>query len=435
MTNFDCGVVELSKQDFYGVYIITSLKVGCKYDTYVGFSVDPSRRLRQHNGDLTMGAKKTSRKQPWELVMVVHGFPDEKSALRFEWAWQHSKISRHIASDPKIKVLPKSTVTKLPSMLKVVDLMLNSIPWNRLPLTVQWINIKYMEDFLQHVQPPKHMRILFGPIVWQKSTTAGSVQDDEYEYTCMICLEDIELKSERWLGCGRAMCRMRAHMPCLADWFLKDDPTHLLPVTGSCPVCRTPLRWGDLVQKYGHEFRVETSKRRGKKKSAGQPCTEPQTPTRSAVKSGPTDACVHTTPSTALSSVLNELELSSPVLQQPEIVPEIEKTRRKTAGKCRHLTAVDLFPSLPNADSLEKTIDKRTSGQSSARASNGSVYIDSPVRTGIQTHTIPVASSLLPRTNTNAIIILDQSGCEEDNELPPYYTMSLKERLDAARHH
>ncbi|KNC73917.1 hypothetical protein SARC_13524, partial [Sphaeroforma arctica JP610] len=127
----------LSRKYFYGVYLLTSKKPTCKYHTYVGFSVDPPRRLRQHNGELTMGAKRTLRKRPWESVLVVHGFPDEKAALRFEWAWQNGKASRHISSSPTIQGLAKTTVTRLPNMLKVVDCMLNTVPWNRLPLTIQ----------------------------------------------------------------------------------------------------------------------------------------------------------------------------------------------------------------------------------------------------------------------------------------------------------
>ncbi len=56
--------------------------------TYVGATVDPDRRLRQHNGELVGGARAT-RGDVWTRVCLVSGFPDERAALQFEWMWKH----------------------------------------------------------------------------------------------------------------------------------------------------------------------------------------------------------------------------------------------------------------------------------------------------------------------------------------------------------
>ena len=56
--------------------------------TYIGATIDVNRRLQQHNGVLSGGAKATHGKV-WERVCHVSGFPTERAALQFEWAWKH----------------------------------------------------------------------------------------------------------------------------------------------------------------------------------------------------------------------------------------------------------------------------------------------------------------------------------------------------------
>lgn len=56
--------------------------------SYVGATVDPDRRLRQHNGELVGGARAT-RGDTWERACLVSGLPDERAALQFEWMWKH----------------------------------------------------------------------------------------------------------------------------------------------------------------------------------------------------------------------------------------------------------------------------------------------------------------------------------------------------------
>ncbi|KAH8741459.1 hypothetical protein FG386_002413 [Cryptosporidium ryanae] len=73
-------------------YLLTS--EAKKKASYIGYSLNPCRRLRQHNGEIKNGAKKTKSGTPWEIGVCVGGFPDRISALRFEWAWQHPNICR-----------------------------------------------------------------------------------------------------------------------------------------------------------------------------------------------------------------------------------------------------------------------------------------------------------------------------------------------------
>ncbi|KAF9559892.1 hypothetical protein CPC08DRAFT_637226 [Agrocybe pediades] len=66
---------------FYACYLLKSLQPGS---------------TAQHNGELTQGARKTKAKRPWEMQMIVHGFPSRLAALKFEWAWQHPQKSRYM---------------------------------------------------------------------------------------------------------------------------------------------------------------------------------------------------------------------------------------------------------------------------------------------------------------------------------------------------
>ena len=65
-------------------YLLASIDTN---KTYIGATVDPDRRLRQHNGQIGGGAKAT-RGHQWHRVVLVSGFPDERAALQFEWAWK-----------------------------------------------------------------------------------------------------------------------------------------------------------------------------------------------------------------------------------------------------------------------------------------------------------------------------------------------------------
>ena len=61
--------------------------VNPKGRTYVGFSTNLDRRLRQHNGELQGGARYTHG-STWIRFLSVTGFPTQQAALQFEWAWK-----------------------------------------------------------------------------------------------------------------------------------------------------------------------------------------------------------------------------------------------------------------------------------------------------------------------------------------------------------
>tara|TARA_Y100000389_G_C17287321_1_gene426152 strand:+ start:101 stop:520 length:420 start_codon:yes stop_codon:yes gene_type:complete len=67
------------------LYIISN-----KCYTYVGVSPDPTRRLRQHNGEIKGGAKYTTSKgSGWKHICLVSGFRNKIESMQFEWAVKH----------------------------------------------------------------------------------------------------------------------------------------------------------------------------------------------------------------------------------------------------------------------------------------------------------------------------------------------------------
>lgn len=70
--------------------------------SYVGYSIDPDRRIQQHNGILVGGAKRTTRikrttKDTWEFLMIIeNASPDwgKHEALSMEWHLKGRRISK-----------------------------------------------------------------------------------------------------------------------------------------------------------------------------------------------------------------------------------------------------------------------------------------------------------------------------------------------------
>jgi len=72
----------------HNVYILREINGN---RTYVGYTNNLDRRIRQHNGEIKGGAKYTQGKK-WEYAAYISGFPNNIIALQFEWKLKHSGI-------------------------------------------------------------------------------------------------------------------------------------------------------------------------------------------------------------------------------------------------------------------------------------------------------------------------------------------------------
>jgi len=106
--------------------------------TYVGVSNNVEKRLRAHNGEIKGGAKYTTSKgKGWKHICIIRGFPTKIESLQFEWALKH--------------VPPKAG--GIENRIKKLEILLNKKRWTSkaplsetMPLTVEWIDIKYKKD-------------------------------------------------------------------------------------------------------------------------------------------------------------------------------------------------------------------------------------------------------------------------------------------------
>lgn len=80
--------IALKKAPKHSCYLLESTVIN---RTYVGYTVDLKRRLRQHNGEIKGGAKRSRWGKPWCVVGYLGGFPNSTVALQFEWALHHCR--------------------------------------------------------------------------------------------------------------------------------------------------------------------------------------------------------------------------------------------------------------------------------------------------------------------------------------------------------
>lgn len=112
----------------HGCYLLRS----CNYNRlYIGYTVNFPRRIRQHNGEIKGGAKRTSKWRPWTPICHIRGFKNNHQALRFEYRFQ--LMVRGKSKHPTIEDKTRFYLKKMCILLEKSD---KGEAWP--PLTIQW---------------------------------------------------------------------------------------------------------------------------------------------------------------------------------------------------------------------------------------------------------------------------------------------------------
>lgn len=243
-------------QCFYGCYLLESLKQN--YRTYIGFCVDPRRRLRQHNGEIPGGAWKTHRSRPWKMVMCIWGLPNKIAALQFEYAWQHPAVCRHVKK--RVAHLGFCHLTKKGRQrvihgtlnnIKVVFEMLRASPYCQLPLHVHVFDSTAYWELLPKVSAkehlPKHMKITHGSFDELEHICAEQMQVVDWKVggSCASCTGPLGV-GDRVVLCPGCECSL--HVRCAAKAFTGTCGQLMPQSSGACPSCGKMLEWPVLVR-------------------------------------------------------------------------------------------------------------------------------------------------------------------------------------------
>ncbi|KAF9590926.1 hypothetical protein IFM89_000471 [Coptis chinensis] len=84
---------------------------------YCRFTVNPRRWIRQHNGEITSGARRTKSKRPWEMILCVYGFPTNVSALQLMGNFFSTKYMKNTVGS-----------SSLPEQMKVQFYPMDELP-------------------------------------------------------------------------------------------------------------------------------------------------------------------------------------------------------------------------------------------------------------------------------------------------------------------
>lgn len=241
-------------QSFFGCYLLESLQQ--KNLSYIGFTVDPRRRLRQHNGLIAAGAWKTHKGRPWKMILCIWGLPNKIAALQFEYAWQHPALCRHsreAVADldfcQRTRLGRQRKVTGTRNNVQVLFAMLRVPPYCRMPLSVHFLDAGAHSELVDLCNDlPEHMKVTQGSFDELEEICAEFLQarsSGQAGACCAACVDTFRAR-DRIVSCPSCGCGL--HVACAAQAFTGVGGRLLPERPAPCPGCRAQLEWPVLLR-------------------------------------------------------------------------------------------------------------------------------------------------------------------------------------------
>lgn len=125
------------------IYYCYILKSGNR--TYNGYTVDPERRLRQHNGEIKGGAKATAGKGPWKFIFIMEGFITQSNTLSCEWRIKNPKGKKRPKeyTGPAGRIRSLNYVLNLEKWTQPCDIINSDVEYT---IHIDKLYRKYLED-------------------------------------------------------------------------------------------------------------------------------------------------------------------------------------------------------------------------------------------------------------------------------------------------
>ena len=234
---------------FFACYLLSSESDPRR--SYIGFTVDPARRIRQHNGEITSGAHRTRRNRPWTMRLLVWGFTSEIQALKFEWAWQHPLASRGVRGvmsehSKSLGWLRKKSYSMRELKVdwnrnaQILHIILTAEVWQRLPLKVVVFGAN---DHLNELFPDLSC---FSSVeeFYKTIKDLGNHFDEPTLFeSCLACETQFQKGVSLFVVCPG--CQLALHLRCAVA---PDDRHLLIPKSAECPICGFQQGWAQFAQ-------------------------------------------------------------------------------------------------------------------------------------------------------------------------------------------